>query len=163
MLAAVRSGGVALANAPGNGVGDDKAIYAMVPEFIRFYLGEEPLLEGVPTYICANPVALEEVFDRLGELVLKPVDGYGGAGVTIGPDASAAELDALREQVLLAPSRWVAQDVVKLSTHPTLVGGDAGAAKRRPSRLRRAQPRPEPGVRRTCRPRRSRGWRRPEA
>ncbi len=59
----------------------------------------------------------------MSELVLKPVDGYGGAGVTIGPDASAAELDALRQQVLLAPSRWVAQDLVKLSTHPTLVGG----------------------------------------
>ncbi len=124
LLAAVRSGGVALANAPGNGVGDDKAIYALVPEFIRWYLGEEPLLESVPTYICADPVALEQVMDRLAELVLKPVDGYGGAGVTIGPDASAAELDALREQVLLAPARWVAQDLVKLSTHPTLVGGE---------------------------------------
>jgi carboxylate-amine ligase len=124
LLAAVRSGGVALANAPGNGVGDDKAIYALVPEFIRYYLGEEPLLEGVPTYICADPLALEQVLDRLGELVLKPVEGYGGAGVTIGPHASAAELDALREQVLLAPSRWVAQDLVKLSTDPTLVGGE---------------------------------------
>jgi carboxylate-amine ligase len=124
LLAAVRSGGVALANAPGNGVGDDKAIYALVPEFIRFYLGEEPLLEGVPTYICADPLALEEVLDRMSELVLKPVDGYGGAGVTIGPDATTAELEALREQVLLAPARWVAQDVVKLSTHPTLVGGE---------------------------------------
>ncbi len=124
LLAAVRAGGVALANAPGNGVGDDKAIYALVPEFIRHFLGEEPLLEGVPTYICADPSALEQVLDRMAELVLKPVDGYGGAGVTIGPDASAAELDALRQQVLLAPSRWVAQDLVKLSTHPTLVGGE---------------------------------------
>jgi carboxylate-amine ligase len=124
LLAAVRAGGVALANAPGNGVGDDKAIYAMVPGFIRHFLGEEPLLEGVPTYVCADPIALEQVLDRMAELVLKPVDGYGGAGVTIGPDASAAELDALRQQVLLAPSRWVAQDLVKLSTHPTLVGGE---------------------------------------
>jgi carboxylate-amine ligase len=124
LLAAVRSGGVALANAPGNGVGDDKAIYAWVPEFIRYYLGEEPMLESVATYICADPLALEQVLDRLPELVLKPVDGYGGAGVTIGPDASGAELDALRDQVLLAPSRWVAQDLVKLSTHPTLIGGE---------------------------------------
>jgi carboxylate-amine ligase len=123
LLAAVRAGGVALANAPGNGVGDDKAIYALVPSFIRHFLGEEPLLEGVPTYVCADPIALEQVMDRMAELVLKPVDGYGGAGVTIGPDATVGELDALRQQVLLAPSRWIAQDVVKLSTHPTLVGG----------------------------------------
>ena len=90
LLGAVRAGGVALANAPGNGVGDDKAIYALVPSFIRYYLGEEPVLEGVPTYLCSDPVDLEQVLDRMAELVLKPVDGYGGAGVTIGPDASAA-------------------------------------------------------------------------
>ncbi len=124
LLAAIRSGGVAVANAPGNGVGDDKAVYALVPELIRHFLGEEPLLEQVPTYLCADPAVLEEVLDRMAELVLKPVDGYGGAGVTIGPDTSAGELDAVRQQVLLAPSRWVAQDLVKLSTHPTLVSGE---------------------------------------
>ncbi|MCW2548853.1 MAG: hypothetical protein JWN96_3313, partial [Mycobacterium sp.] len=123
LMAAVRSGGVALANAPGNGIGDDKAIYALVPKMIKHFLGEEPLLEGVPTYLCADPSSLEEVLDRMAELVLKPVDGYGGAGVTIGPDTSASELDAVRQQVLLAPSRWIAQDLVKLSTHPTLVAG----------------------------------------
>ncbi len=123
LLAAMRSGGVALANAPGNGIADDKAIYALVPDFIRHYLGEEPLLEGVPTYLCSNPHALEEVLDRMPELVFKPVDGYGGAGVTIGPDASASELEDLREQLQLAPARWIAQDLVKLSTHPTLVAG----------------------------------------
>ncbi len=123
LLGAVRSGGVALANAPGNGVGDDKAIYAVVPEMIRHFLGEEPLLEQVPTYLCSDPVALEQVLDRMAELVLKPVDGYGGAGVTIGPDTSAVELDAVRQQVLAAPQRWIAQDLVKLTTHPTLVAG----------------------------------------
>ncbi len=124
LLGAVRSGGVALANAPGNGVGDDKAIYALVPSLIRHFLGEEPLLEGVPTYVCSNPLDLEQVLDRMAELVLKPVDGYGGAGVTIGPDTGAQELDAVRQQVLAAPSRWIAQDLVKLSTHPTLVAGE---------------------------------------
>ena len=123
LMGAVRAGGVALANAPGNGVGDDKAIYALVPSFIRHFLGEEPLLESVPTFICADPVALEQVLDRMSELVLKPVDGYGGAGVTIGPDTSAAELDGVRQQVMAAPSRWIAQELVKLSTAPTLVGG----------------------------------------
>ena len=123
LMAAVRSGGVALANAPGNGIGDDKAIYALVPKMIQHFLGEEPLLDGVPTYLCSDPQSLEEVLDRMAELVLKPVDGYGGAGVTIGPDTSASELDAVRQQVLLAPSRWIAQDLVKLSTHPTLVAG----------------------------------------
>jgi glutamate---cysteine ligase / carboxylate-amine ligase len=123
LLAAVRSGGVALANAPGNGVADDKAVYALVPALIRHYLGEEPLLEQVPTYLCSDPVALEQVLDRMAELVLKPVDGYGGAGVTIGPDTSAAELDSVRQQVIAAPQRWIAQDVVQLTTHPTLVGG----------------------------------------
>jgi carboxylate-amine ligase len=123
LMAAVRSGGVALANAPGNGIGDDKAIYALVPKMIQHFLGEEPLLDGVPTYLCSDPKSLEEVLDRMAELVLKPVDGYGGAGVTIGPDTSASELDAVRQQVLLAPSRWIAQDLVKLSTHPTLVAG----------------------------------------
>jgi carboxylate-amine ligase len=68
-------------------------------------------------------VALEQVLDRMEELVLKPVDGYGGAGVTIGPDTSAAELDGVRQQVMAAPTRWIAQDLVKLTTHPTLVSG----------------------------------------
>ena len=123
LLSAVRAGGVALANAPGNGVGDDKAVYALVPQLIRHFLGEEPLLEQVPTYLCGDPVALEQVLDRMEELVLKPVDGYGGAGVTIGPDTNAAELDAVRQQVMAAPQRWIAQDLVKLTTHPTLVAG----------------------------------------
>ncbi|MGE5764484.1 MAG: YbdK family carboxylate-amine ligase, partial [Mycobacterium leprae] len=123
LLSAVRRGQVALANAPGNGIGDDKAVYAYVPRLIEHFLGETPLLESVPTYLCADPVQRDLVLHRLPELVLKPVDGYGGAGVTIGPASSAAELDALRRQVRLAPQRWIAQEVVALSTHPTLASG----------------------------------------
>lgn len=123
LLTAVARGQVALVNAPGNGVGDDKAMYAYVPAMIDYYLGEKPLLHDVPTLLCADPVHREEVLDRMAELVLKPVDGYGGSGVTIGPAASGPELDDVRREVLLAPTRWVAQELVNLSTHPTLHHG----------------------------------------
>ncbi|RZS89462.1 carboxylate-amine ligase [Motilibacter rhizosphaerae] len=122
LLAALDAGMVALCNAPGNGVGDDKAVYAYVPEFIRYYLGEEPELASVPTYLCHEPEMLAEVLPRLHELVLKPVDGYGGEGVLIGPLASEEEVDAARRQLLSAPHRWIAQEVVSLTTHPTFDG-----------------------------------------
>ena len=83
------AGGVALANAPGNGVADDKAMYSYVPELIGYYLEERPLLESVPTYRTGDQAEHRAVLDRVGELVTKPVDGHGGAGVLIGPDASA--------------------------------------------------------------------------
>jgi carboxylate-amine ligase len=120
VFAAAHAGRVALANAPGNGVADDKAVYAFVPELVRYYLGEEPLVPGVPTYPCGVPAQRERVMDRLSELVLKPVDGFGGQGVFIGPHATPAELDAVRRQVLVAPQRWVAQEFVALSTHPVV-------------------------------------------
>ncbi|MGE5763482.1 MAG: glutamate--cysteine ligase [Mycobacterium leprae] len=123
LLSAVRNGQVVLANAPGNGIADDKATYAYVPRLIEHFLGEAPLLDSVPTYLCADPAQRDLVLDRLGELVLKPVDGYGGADVVIGPASSATELDELRRQVRLAPPRWIAQEVVALSTHPTLTSG----------------------------------------
>jgi carboxylate-amine ligase len=120
LLAAAHAGRVALANAPGNGVGDDKAVYAYVPDLVSYYLGEQPLLASVPTFLCALPDQREQVMDRLAELVLKPVDGFGGQGVVIGPHASAAEIDLVRRQILVAPQRWVAQEVVALSTHPVV-------------------------------------------
>ncbi len=123
LLTAVARGQVTLANAPGNGVADDKAVYAYVPALIDFYLGEKPLLRDVRTLLCADPAQRAEVLDRMAELVLKPVDGYGGSGVTIGPAASGPELDDVRREVLLAPNRWVAQELVSLSTHPTLRNG----------------------------------------
>lgn len=120
---AVARGEVALLNALGNGVADDKLVYAYVPEMIRYYLGEDVLLPNVPTYPCVDPDRRAEVLDRLGELVLKPVDGYGGQGIVIGPHATRAELAELAEAVRADPAGWVAQDLVHLSTHPTHVDG----------------------------------------
>lgn len=122
LRAAISAERVTLANAPGNGVGDDKAICAFVPQMIEYYLGETSLLSTVPTYLCGRPEQLDEVLGRLDQLVLKPVDGYGGEGVLIGPLASAKELEATRRQILTAPHRWIAQEMVALSTLPTFDG-----------------------------------------
>lgn len=120
---AVRAGRLALANVPGNGVADDKATYCHVPAMIRFYLGEEPVLATVPTWVLADADDLAAVRDRLGELVVKPVDGYGGQGVVFGPSCSAGELAELRAEVDATPHRFVAQEPVDFSTVPTLVDG----------------------------------------
>lgn len=122
LLRAVDTGRVALANAPGNGVADDKAVYSYVPKLVEYYLGERPLLATVPTYLGAIPEHRELVLRRLDELVCKPVDGYGGEGVLIGPTASPEELAAARRQILAAPHRWIAQEMVDLSTHACFDG-----------------------------------------
>jgi glutamate---cysteine ligase / carboxylate-amine ligase len=122
LLDAMEQGKLTLANAPGNGVADDKALYAYVPKLIEYYLGESPLLGNVPTYFCRDPEQREWVLERLDQLVVKPVDGYGGHGVVIGPDASELELSQARERILADPSRWIAQQTVRLSTHPTFTG-----------------------------------------
>jgi uncharacterized circularly permuted ATP-grasp superfamily protein len=121
LMLAARLGNVTIANAVGNGVADDKLLYTYVPELIRYYLAEEPILKNVDTWRLEDPGALEEVLDRLPELVVKPVDGSGGKGLVVGPDASPAELDALRKRLLADPRGWIAQPVVMLSTIPTLV------------------------------------------
>ncbi|WP_328295464.1 carboxylate--amine ligase/circularly permuted type 2 ATP-grasp protein [Kineococcus sp. NBC_00420] len=113
------AGGVVLANAPGNGIADDKAMYRSVPEFINYYLEERPLLESVPTYRLSDEVERRAVLERVGELVTKPVDGYGGEGVLIGPYASAAEVAARRQEIAAEPPNWVAQEVVQLSSVPS--------------------------------------------
>lgn len=123
MCNAVARGKVALLNALGNGVADDKLVYAYVPQMISYYLGEKPVLDNVPTYPCVDPDRREEVLDRLDELVLKPVDGYGGQGIVIGPHAEQGELDDVAEAIRINPAGWVAQDLVSLSTHPTSSGG----------------------------------------
>ena len=123
LLDAVERGALRLANAPGNGVADDKALYAYVPKLVEYYLGERPLLPNVPTYHCRDAAQRAEVLDRLEELVAKPVDGYGGRGVVIGPDASPRELAKVRRLIETDPCHWVAQETVRLSTHPTLAGG----------------------------------------
>ncbi len=119
---AAARGRVALLNAMGNGVADDKVVYAYVPDMISYYLGEEALLPNVPTYPCVDPDRRAEVLDRLDELVLKPVDGYGGQGIVIGPHAGREELAELAEAIRARPAAWVAQDLVNLSTHPTFSG-----------------------------------------
>ncbi|MDP9819274.1 carboxylate--amine ligase/circularly permuted type 2 ATP-grasp protein [Spirilliplanes yamanashiensis] len=122
LLAAVHAGTVVLANALGNGIGDDKSVYAFVPKLVEYYLGEKPLLADVPTYLCGIPEQRAEVLARLDELVCKPVDGYGGDRIVIGPKASPEDLSAVRRQILTAPHRWVAQEVVDLSTAPVFDG-----------------------------------------
>lgn len=123
LVEAVRAGTVTLANALGNGVADDKAVYDYVPKLIEYYLGEHPLLEQVRTYHCADPDQKAEVLARLDQLVVKPIDGYGGLGVVIGPRASAEELAQARSLIDEQPARWIAQETVMLSTHPTFENG----------------------------------------
>jgi uncharacterized circularly permuted ATP-grasp superfamily protein len=120
LIRAYRAGTVAIANAVGTGVADDKAVYSFVPEMVRYYLGEEPLLDNVPTYLLRDPDQLAHVLDRLDELVVKPTGESGGKGVFIGPRATAEEIEGQRRLVLAAPERWIAQDLVCLSTTPTV-------------------------------------------
>jgi uncharacterized circularly permuted ATP-grasp superfamily protein len=119
LLNAARAGNVTVANAVGNGLADDKAVYPHVPDLIRYYLGEEPVLANVPTYRLEDPDVLADVLSRLDQLVIKPVDGSGGAGLVIGPRASDATLAALALALRAHPRGWIAQDLVQLSTSPT--------------------------------------------
>jgi uncharacterized circularly permuted ATP-grasp superfamily protein len=121
LLNAARAGQVAIANAVGNGVADDKAIYPYVPAMIEYYLGTRPILDNVPTLTLDKPDDLAHALDRLAELVFKPVDGSGGHGLVIGPQATARQLATLREEIVANPRRWIAQEVVQLSTAPTWV------------------------------------------
>jgi uncharacterized circularly permuted ATP-grasp superfamily protein len=122
LINAARAGHVTLANAVGNGVADDKLIYTYIPDLIRYYLGEEPLLDNVESYRLDDPDILDWVLSSLSELVVKPVDGAGGVGIVIGPRASPAELVVLRERVAADPRGWMAQRPVALSTSPVLIG-----------------------------------------
>ncbi len=123
LVGCARRGTVTLANAIGNGVADDKLVYTYVPDLVRYYLSEEPVLRNVDTWRLQEPDALAEVLDRLDELVVKPVDGSGGKGIVVGPEAGRAELDALRTRLVADPRGWIAQPVVQLSTAPTFVDG----------------------------------------
>ncbi len=122
LLNAARAGRVTVANGIGNGVADDKLLYTWVPDLIRYYLGEEPVLRNVDTFRPEEPDVLAWVLAHLDELVLKPVDGSGGKGLVIGPQATDAELAELAEAVRGNPRGWIAQRVVRLSTSPTHVG-----------------------------------------
>ena len=119
LLEAVRGGRVALANAVGTGVADDKATYAYVPEIVRYYLGEAPLLPNVPTLLGADPDQLDAILGGADELVIKEVGGAGGYGMRIGPEASGEERERYLERVRADPENFIAQPVIALSRHPT--------------------------------------------
>ena len=123
LMRAYRAGNVALANAIGTGVADDKAVYAYVPRIIRYYLGEEPILDNVETHICREPRALRYTLDHLAELVVKPVGEAGGYGITVGPKASRAELEECRATLIADPANYISQPCINLSVAPTLVDG----------------------------------------
>ncbi len=121
LFAAYRAGNVALANAVGTGVADDKSTYPYVPEMIRFYLKEEPILANVPTWLCGRPKDLAHVMQHLAQLVVKEVQGSGGYGMLVGPAASKAELGEFRKRLKANPRNYIAQPTLSLSTCPTFV------------------------------------------
>jgi uncharacterized circularly permuted ATP-grasp superfamily protein len=123
LMRAWRAGNVAIANAPGAGVADDKVVYAWVPDIIRYYLDEEPLLPNVPTYRCVYPDECAYVIDHIAELVVKPANESGGYGLLIGDRATRSELDAHIALIEADPRNWVAQPILSLSTVPTLCDG----------------------------------------
>jgi hypothetical protein len=124
----MRAGNVALLNAPGNGIADDKAIYSYMPEIVRFYSGGEAKLPNVETYRCREPQALKYVLDNLEELVVKLVDGSGGYGMLVGPTATKAQIEDFRAALIAEPHRYIAQPTLALSTVPTLT--ESGLAPR---------------------------------
>jgi uncharacterized circularly permuted ATP-grasp superfamily protein len=117
-----RRGRVAIANAVGTGVADDKAIYAYMPRIIRYYLGEDAVLANVETHICAEPEGLQYTLDNLEKLVVKPVGESGGYGLIIGPHATRDEISAFRAQLLDNPGNYISQPMISLSVSPTLAG-----------------------------------------
>jgi uncharacterized circularly permuted ATP-grasp superfamily protein len=121
-MAAYRAGNVTIANAPGAGVSDDKAVYTFVPDMVRFYLGEEPILKNVPTWRCSEPEGLAYALDHLDELVVKDVAGSGGYGMLVGPHATAAERAEFAARLRAKPDGYIAQPTLALSTCPTFVG-----------------------------------------
>ncbi len=128
LMNAYRAGNITLANAVGTGLADDKAVYSYVPEIVRFYLGEEPILKNVPTWRCREPDALAHVLAHLNELVVKEVSGSGGYGMMIGPVADTTTREAFAAKVTANPANFIAQPTLALSTSPTFV--DSGVAPR---------------------------------
>ena len=128
LFASYRMGHVALANAVGTGVADDKSIYPFVPDMIRFYLGEEPLLKNVPTYSCRDEGDCRYVLDHLDELVVKEVHGSGGYGMLVGPTSTREQVEAYRKRLTAEPEAFIAQPTLALSTSPTFV--EKGIASR---------------------------------
>ncbi|RMF09182.1 MAG: circularly permuted type 2 ATP-grasp protein, partial [Alphaproteobacteria bacterium] len=113
-----RAGGISIANAPGTGIADDKAIYSFMPDIVQFYTGEKPILENVPTWRCSEPEGLAYVNEHLSELVVKEVHGSGGYGMLVGPAASKTEIAAFRRKLKARPAGYIAQPTLALSTVP---------------------------------------------
>jgi uncharacterized circularly permuted ATP-grasp superfamily protein len=113
-----RAGGITIANAPGTGIADDKAVYSYMPEIVEFYTGERPLLQNVPTWRCSDPDQLAHVLDNLSDLVVKEVHGSGGYGMLIGPTATRKEIAAFRKKLMARPGNYIAQPTLSLSTVP---------------------------------------------
>ncbi|MDE2453544.1 MAG: circularly permuted type 2 ATP-grasp protein, partial [Burkholderiales bacterium] len=128
LLDVYRAGNITLSNAIGTGIADDKSIYPYVPKMIEFYLGEKPILNNVPTYLCREPEDLKYVLAHLSELVVKEVHGAGGYGMLVGPAATKAEIAEFRAVLEARPSNYIAQPTLALSTCPTFV--EAGIAPR---------------------------------
>jgi carboxylate-amine ligase len=122
LLEAVEAGTLTIANALGNGVADDKTVFAYVPRLVEYYLGEKPETPGVATFLCGEAEHREQVLDRIDELVVKPVDGFGGKDIFIGPRADEGQRKQIRRRVLADPAAWVAQELVQLSTMPAFDG-----------------------------------------
>jgi carboxylate-amine ligase len=123
LLAPLRAGTLAVVNAFGTGVADDKRTYAHVEDLVRLFCGEEPLLRSVPTLDLGRAEDREEALDRMGELVFKPRSGSGGHGLLFGPHATPPELDDLAARIRARPGDWVAQALLRFGTHPTVVDG----------------------------------------
>lgn len=128
LLSVYRAGNVTLANAIGTGVADDKSIYPYVPDLIRFYLSEEPIIQNVPTWQCRKPDHLKEVLAKLPELVVKEVHGAGGYGMLVGPASTQAQIEDFRQKIISDPAKFIAQPTLALSTCPTFV--ESGLAPR---------------------------------
>ena len=145
---AYRLGNVTIANAPGTGVADDKSVYAYVPDMIRYYLGEEPVLANVETHLCRDPEGLAYTLDNLEKLVVKTVGGSGGYGMLVGPHATPAERAAYAGKIRENPADFISQPALDLSVAPCLT--DRGAAPRhvdlRPFVLRGRETRMVPGA-----------------
>ena len=115
-------GNVTICNAPGTGVADDKATYRFVPDLIRYFLEEEPILQNIPSYLGRLDDDLAYILDNIGNLITKPVDGSGGYGVMMGPQASKQDLETRRRDIIARPGRWMAQPLQEFSTIPTFDG-----------------------------------------
>jgi uncharacterized circularly permuted ATP-grasp superfamily protein len=122
LMDAYRAGNVSIANAVGTGVADDKAVYPHVPAMIKFYLGEEPVLPNVPTFDCTDPAQMQHVLGRLDELVVKNTNQSGGYGMLMGPFATGEERAKFADAIRANPREFIAQPIVPLSCHPTIIG-----------------------------------------